>query len=220
MDETKSKLIKRGKNTLAFVGLLFLTQVMVELVFNPLISSGRDLILDISSFGLEKFKNDTYRQIAKGFHESFSLQTHLIINFILVSGVALLFIEVFRLFFKLQKLTQDKKSGIAPPQLSIDELNKKNERRAKKVYLGAAMLAITVILFFIKYGEDSYINKAVTYYNQVLNIALPHLDSKKEKEIRAAFSSISNRDDYAKIIEELRDIATKNGRKLPDFDIW
>lgn len=78
------------------------------------------------------------------------------------------------------------------------------------------LIVLTLTCLFKLYAI-AYTNFAITNFQQSFLICKPYIENNKEEIILSQYSQIKSRDDYLKIMSELKHIADSNNIKLPDF---
>jgi len=186
-----------GTILLAIVG-----SALYENLFRDFFSFiGRGL-LTISTLGIEKLKDDIYLEIAKGFYENVSIQV-LGIIFSVLFGI------IFGMLFAM--LRADKEDGIKESKIRI--WLRVNRNKVKIFFLFYTFLVFGISILSV--SKISYINKSISYYNQLLKIASPYLTTDQEKGINASFAEIQNKSDYVSLVEGIEQIIKSNNQRLP-----
>jgi len=195
-------------NIIQGVGWLIITIVVSaigsgvwENIFKPTITSIQNTILDITTFGINRYRNDIYCEIAKGFCEKASV------------SLLCLVVLTFSGFLMATVITVFAANGIKKITPS---------GRYRKVFLYASTLYMIIFSVFATFyaARISYINSATTYFYQCRSIILPHIKQEEEKKLDAKFSQIWSKDDYVTIMSNVETIAAKNNQRLPKFKIW
>jgi len=169
-----------------------------EYMLKPLCSFAIRIILNITTFGIEFYKNDIYIQISKGFREYPSI-------FLVTLCTALLI-------------------GIMLGSTIGWETRKKitaSEEKFKifsRVFIIYTLFVIVVVIFAV--ARIQYINSAVTHFKQLYDITSPYIDDKAQEIYVSKFAQIRNKKDYSDLISEFEAIAKKNGQNIPEFTIW
>jgi len=170
--------------------------------------SARDFFLNITSLGIQSLKDDTYKTIARGFHEAASYETYSM--FIILCCAVLLLASLYYMPEKLAAIRDKKKS--------LEATN------AKWLVRISSALFVAVVLFtgwaMADSVRHSYINSAVTHYQQALAICEPYLSDNHKKRIVSSFAQIKNRDDYVSVLDKLENIVKQNQRDIPHFEAW
>jgi CRISPR/Cas system-associated endoribonuclease Cas2 len=63
--------------------------------------------------------------------------------------------------------------------------------------------------------RETYVNNAITHYEQLSKIVRPYISDEKNKIYISNFAQIQNKNDYVKLISELEKIAKENNQKIP-----
>lgn len=215
-----------------------------EYVLEPAFTWSLAGILNISTLGVQAFKDDIYREIAKGFHEESSLSLANALYYWIGYGVA------FGLFLLTRK-TKDLVSSIATTSKELDDLEAivdghaepsgekddlhvhisnlrvKNLGLAPKVNLmhkAAYLLFALGIAFFawmiIGTAKDRYINSAIVHYKQSLSIVTPLATDKELATFKSRFARVASKGDYEALISDIEHVGDRGGLKVPDFKVW
>lgn len=215
-----------------------------EYVLEPAFTWSLAGILNIATLGVQAFKDDLYREIAKGFHEESSLSLANTLYYWIGYGVA------FGLFLLTRK-TKDLVTRIATSNKELDNLEaivdgqtepgeKKDDLHARisnlrtknldiapKVnwmHKTAYLLFALGIAFFawmiIGTAKDRYINSAIVHYNQSLSIVTPLASDKELATFTSRFARIESKGDYETLISDIAHVGNRGGLKLPSFKAW
>ena len=210
----------------SILGAIFLGAVgsgVWENLLGPLLRSSRDLVLNISSLGINKFRDSVYVSIAKDFHELSSVNVHIALEMFFF----VLFIFCSVALIILRRALLDRLGKIQDGQNQREEKKDPSYLLAGKVWRSMSWLAAIVSIYlifatisFVQGIKYAYINSAVTHFHQLLTISAPYLDTKNRERISSSFAQIKNKNDYQQIIDNLRKVAVENKQQPPDFDIW
>jgi len=174
-----------------------------ENIFKPLSGTILNFILSISTLGVESFKSEIYVEISKGFHEGLSLGIlSLMLSMMLGFTLAIFLIKLF--------VDSDKTSPIR--KVFKFQYSLINRKTFIILYL-LFFTAFTSIIFL----HEVYVNKAITYYQQLETIAAPYLNQDQKLKIESSFAQISNKQDYVDIVNQLTLIIKDNNQIVPDF---
>ena len=191
-------------------------------------------ILRLASLGFDTYKDDVYKEIARGLHEYAS---HAVLGVITSIWVGLLLGLVFGLYFtmrfslalfsKLQSDIEGTEKGLVKPETVLLRVKTMTRDREKLIRSGKKWLyayGLLVVYFstmqLIAVARHTYINSAVTHFHQVLRIASPYLDKSEQAVIVSQFAQVKSKEDYARIVDRLADTAKTNGQNIPPFDPW
>lgn len=202
-----------------------------QYIMEPVLSLGSKAVLELATLGVESFKNDLYREIAKGFHEKAS--NALYTQFNLLYGFALIAIPVF-LALETKKLV-GRKSALAEQLQQIESgqektpnvaelreelLNIRPERSLKFIYVLIVVGLVVLSAHFVVSMRDSYVVSAVTHFFQLKRIISPYVDLKEMNELESRFAQVQSANDYKIVISKMREIAIQSSIKTPEFEIW
>jgi len=182
------------------IGLV--TSLIYESMFRPTFGWFFHFLLNVSTLGLEKYKDNIYIEISKGFHEDMSLQIYKLSIGLLIGFVLSLILML------LVRKSKDENSYIhkifKTPSRVMDS----------KIFL-VTYIVVLLAITSLDITQNVYINKTITYYNQLLNIISPNLDFNQFQIFNSRFAQISKRQDYIDIINELTDLAKINNKTIP-----
>lgn len=197
-------------NWLYLTGVLALGVVSSALWegIKPLTTFVFKFLLNVSTLGLQKFKDDIYREIAKGFHENFSLELYSLVMVMLAS----MYVGMWFALLKLRSTENTEKTGGLFSFMS--------ERFAKvlEFWILPTIVIIVVVSTALEVVKQEYINLSVTHVNQTLLILEPFLNDEEEELLISQFAQVDNRSDFVQFLNRLEEIADINQIKIPDFD--
>lgn len=178
-----------------------------EWLLKPALTGTSDVVLNIATLGLEKFKNSLYQEIAFGFREGPSLRVFSFLYGMLPSFLIGCCVGVFLMRSRLKSAGN---GSLVTAQKVVD------------LMLKPIFLLVTFLLVFsiIQTSQATYINRAITHFNQLSAIAAPYLSEQQRLTSRSAFARISSKADYERVIADLRSVCMKNGVKPPEFSVW
>lgn len=227
----KSLLYIAGVVLLAIVG-----NAVWEFIARPTLLAGQDLLLNLSTLGVQRFKDSMYVQIAKGHYDRASLlllgQFTAVYVACLLAGPYWMFRLTRRLRESHAKLKEEVRASLGQEYSGIENFNTQEflaelesndpmRRLNRLLYLGYFLFLALAVGNLTEASRTRYVESAVSNFEQTLSIAKPYLtEPKKEELMRSAFSQIRNKDGYVALLLELRGIAEKNGQHVPDFRIW
>lgn len=183
------------------------------------------LILTIVTLGSTRFRDQIYREAARGNHEAGAMHVLFFVVLVLVNVFLLLsFFDqikgsatryVKKLEAEIDGLETDTKLAILRKKLQQLE---RVRAISRMVGIGCAILFATVT--FIQYLQLNQANAAYTFFTQSITICRPYLDENHARMIESRYAAMNGRDDYLGIIGDLKQISEANHRKLPDFTPW
>ena len=199
------------------------------------------------SLGIESIKNETYQQIARGFHESSSDTVLFTIVLVITLGGFLIAGQLVSSMHSTtyplapgksnafdKKETQDlDELGATAQMLQIkidrtandiallrDRLRRITKRLKVSTYISIGIQVIVAALIVLIVFRSLYVNAAITHFNQAFAIACPYMDTQEEEARRAEFAQVASKDDYVKLLDRIEGVAAMHGDKLPAFDAW
>lgn len=237
----------KNKAILGVIGALIIGGLgngVWEYVLEPAFTWSLTGILNIATLGAQTFKDELYREIAKGFHEESSLSLANSLYYWIGYGVA------FWLFLLTRK-TKNLVSSIAAANKDINNLEaiidgnsepsgqeedlhvrisnlraqtSKQATKAELLHKTAYLLFAFGIAFFawmiIGTAKDRYINSAIVHYEQSLSIVTPLASDKELATFKSRFARIASKSDYEALISDIAHVGDQGGLKLLDFKAW
>lgn len=88
------------------------------------------------------------------------------------------------------------------------------KRKASKVLFPLTVFVCSVVLF--GFFLTLFMTNRINDFEQLVSITAPYLDDAQLKKVKSEFGQIHRRDDYEKLMRELRGVAHSNGAYLPD----
>ena len=166
------------------------------------------VLLNISTLGIESYKNIVYLKIARGLHESSSLGLLLII---IGTMVGLILVIVLALLLR----KSNREVGVLHHVFLLN--HKMMTSRTFLIFYTISLLSLSTLLV----AQEMYINNAVTYYNQLLETVTPNINDAQYKVFNSRFAQIRSQRDYISLTKDLRGIATTTALTLPpSISIW
>lgn len=185
-------------------------------------------LFTVATLGLESLRNGVYAEVAKGLHESPSLSVFCLLLLLPLFALSS-FIGVMLGQKKARHEIEDSISRIETenpdPQSRSNEISKmlnEGANTARRHAVRAIIpISIVIIVFcFFQLFTAVYVNRAITHFQQCLNICNPYLTDAQEEEILSQFNRISSRADYAVIVQQLEHCAESSGVKCASFQIF
>lgn len=203
-----------------------------QYIIDPLVLKSSKAILNIATLGMESFKNDLYRQVAKGFHEGASSALYSQINGLV--GIAAIIFSLnlakrskeliqknSELLEEIQRIEAGEEKALATTQELRERItNLRIERLMKVVY---ALVALAIIYFsaqFVTSKSDRYVNSAITNYFQLKRTIFPYITQNELLVLDSRFSQIQSVADYKALISQMSATAKQNNVKEPNFEVW
>ncbi|MCX6723235.1 MAG: hypothetical protein NT094_04215, partial [Candidatus Staskawiczbacteria bacterium] len=172
-------------------------------VFRGFLNVAGKILLTFSTLGIEKYKNNIYLDVAKGFYEQPSLQI-----------LALVFGIIFGVLFGMLSIILKKRKDEVVPQSKINEWLVSNTNKVKIILIFYILFVLS--FSFLSLARVTYINKSIAYYDQLIKIASPYLALDEEKVLNSDFAQIKNKNDYLELTNNLEQIIKKQNKKLPE----
>ncbi len=156
------------------------------------------ILLTVSTLGVEKYKNQIYEDISRGFYEGASI---FLLSLILGSFIGLA-------AGVLSRKNNNENEGQNP----IRKLFKTKENLKTFLIIYLIVLAIVSTLTV---ARITYVNKSIAYYNQLLKIVSPSLSIEDRVFIESQFAQINTKEEYIQIIENLEKIVRESDAAQP-----
>jgi len=201
------------KTTAVTLILAIVGSALWENMFRDLFNFLGRFLLTISTLGIESYKDNIYKSIAKGFNEGVSLQIYFFQQLMFFAFVVSLCYGMFLL----RKRTFFKKDYNSKENLS-ESITKTLVRNPLFVWFLSFYVILVGTITFLDLTKRFYINSSVTYFDQLVKINQPYMTPEENKQYISLFAQISNKADYSILIEKLKEKAIKNKQKVPDFD--
>lgn len=241
---TLNKIVKVILGVIATLIVGALANGVWQYVLEPALTWSLAGILNIATLGVQSFKDELYREIAKGFHEESSLSLANTLYFWVGYGVA------FGLFLLMRKtkdlvshsVAMDKElddleaiaDGRSVPsepnddiQLRISNLRTKKSHLAPKVkfmHMTAYLLFALGIAFFagmiIGNVKAQYINSAITHYEQSMSIVAPLANDKELAVFKSRFARVASKSEYEALMSDIARVGEHGGFKVANFNAW
>ena len=217
-----------------------------EYILEPAFAWSLHGLLNVATLGVQSFKDDLYREIAKGFHEESSLTLASTFNYLVACAV------VFGLFQLLQwskkiineiKVSsneldalehevdhpnpQEQRQTTEGLKERISQLRLKNsgmEPRAKFINRVTNFLFAFGVAFYawmlIGAVKDRYINSAIVHYEQSLAIVAPVITTNEMILLKSRFARVASRKDYESLMEDVATFGQRGNYSIKKFNIW
>jgi hypothetical protein len=198
-------MLSRRKLALGIFTTIFLGAIgsgLWEYALKPICLKSTYVFLNIATLGMTSFKNALYLEIAKGLHESTSLTLLSIILSALPGILTGMLIIFYFIHYKKRE--------------SIFKIRDSNWFIPCVILYALFLFVFTFILLY----RESYVNRAITHFRQVLAINEPFLTSQEKNQFISQFSQVSNATDYKLIITKLEEKAKSKNQKIPEFFVW
>lgn len=185
-----------------------------ENMFRDLFNFAGKFLLTIATLGIESYKDNIYKNIAKGFNESVSLQIYffqqmMLFGFIIFS-CSIMYILRKHVLLKRERKIQEKSISHSISDTMI--------KHPLFVWFLSFYIIFAGTVTFLDYTKRFYINNSISYFNQLVKINSPFLTDEERKTTESLFAQISNKKDYLYLINKLRENAQKNNQRVPEFN--
>jgi hypothetical protein len=220
---------------LRFLGVILLGAIgsgVWEYLIKPITNKSSNIILNIITFNINSFKSQLYTDIAKGYTQDTILSIMLsnLLIFLLCTiiltmiGVLMHYLckDLISIQNKLYGLECDKEESEKPTLLEkivfkfsfMEKLSHNITLRQIAMFIYYIGITITImgVMLAMKY---SYVNKAITYYKQLITIVTPFVDNKQIQKYDSDFAQMKSESDYSTIIYSLQDIIKLKKLKAP-----
>ena len=193
-----------------------------EFLIRPVLLLAQNGILTLTTLGIQSFKDDIYREIARGHHDRASETIFILLMMLLMlAPIAIIFLGYTRFTSRrkqrLERIDTERNKTIDAKLAALEHVD---ARITKLIWMNVGVAVLLTIVSATLTVKTVYIGSAVTYYDQLMAIATPYLTDNKVKLIASEFAQIKNQDGYERIISELRSLAKMKGQSVPAFNIW
>ena len=164
-----------------------------------------DFLFNLSIFWVTSLRDEMYMEIAKGFHE---YSSYLILNLAITTFVSIVSAIILRLILSYnENLSYINK-------FSLIILIRANVKKVR-VFLIASYLIFCILFFSLQLVQFYYINKQITYYNQLITIVRPYISSEDYNLFNSRFAQIYNKETFEEITGQLEELISKNNLRKP-----
>ena len=189
-----------------------------EYILKPLFSNGVDFILDLSTLGIETFKNSVYEEISQGFSEKNSIKIYNLFITLLMGSFVIFFLLMFdRIKAIKEKLILTENTEEKKEKKNI-ELEVSNIEIKLRIFIFLTSCFFLILLIYTK--KLDYINNSIIYYTKLKDITSPYVSDLELKKITSNFAQIKNKNDYVSLINKLHSISEENNLKINKEYIW
>lgn len=215
-----------------------------EYVLEPALSWSLVGALNIATLGAQVFKDDLYREIAKGFHEESSLSLAGTLYFWIGYGAAT---ALFFLMRRSKKLVEEVKfsskeidqleaiaDGRAELDRQEDDLRTRISKQRAEISdlvakakllqnVSRVFFAIGIAFFawvLIGNAKDRYVNSAIVHYKQSVNIVAPAATVAELVSLDSRFAQVASKNDYERLMADIASIGVRKKLTIPSFEAW
>ncbi|KIH76741.1 hypothetical protein SAMN05660860_00884 [Geoalkalibacter ferrihydriticus] len=209
-----------------------------EYIFKPIILLSRDFILNVTTLGIEKFKNEVYLDISRGYTENTSLNILGEINQLYFT-----FSIIFCLwaYTKIKDIKKDKKEILGNLVELEKELDGNFEQKCQRehikelreilsnlntksttilLYIFILIVVISTSARYMNFAKTSYINSAISHYKQGMQIIKPYIPTERYILIESEFAQINRKEDYVNVLNKIYIELERNNFNYRKFDAW
>ena len=208
------------KSLLGLAGAIFLGALGSGL-WDVAVKPGAQWILRLTlstvTLGSQTIRNQVYQHAAKGPHEAASSFVMIVVATLLLATPFWMALRIYeeRRFYRRTRLSD--KEGEKGTLLQM-------EARLTKLFLTAYILfGITLVPttgIFIQMLQIQEATKAYTFFSQSMTICRPYIDEQHYQLLLSQYAMIRTKDDYVRITDKLRGIASANHLTLPPYTPW
>lgn len=190
-------------------------------ILKPAASNLSYLLLNITTLGLNKYKNLIYGEISFGLHEKYSIFIFAVVLIIL----PLFFLMIFAMMFIYMNHQKMKLNYVINKDRSCDTTDADKAFTAiakakKEILFAASFCAFGFVFFSINAVQETYVNNAIVYFNRMVTIARPYMGQDKVYMLQSRFAQVGSKNDYEILIEDLRNVCRGHNITYPQFKIW
>lgn len=217
-----------------------------EYILEPAFAWSLHGLLNIATLGVQSYKDDLYREIAKGFHEESSLALANTLNYLIACAVVFGLLQLLQRSKKLIdeiKLTNteldtleqeienpkgqerdQKKEGLKERISQARNKNSGLAPKAKFIHKATSLLFAFGVAFYawmlIGAVKDRYINTAIVHYEQSLAIIAPVITANEMTLLKSRFARVASRKDYEALMGDIAAFGKRGNYGLTQFNIW
>jgi hypothetical protein len=179
----------------------------------PMFSVFRNLILTLTSLGIDSVRNSAYVEAARGFHEHASTDW-------------LVYFWALAIGFWLAVTTGEfKRPTVASRRtaLSREDHASVQARKARLTILARVLGVVTLLFMGVLLGitlRNTYSTTATAYFEQLHSVIAPTLTEGQRLSLRSRYSQIRSRAEYIALTNEMAAIARRNRMHVPSFTPW
>ena len=195
------------KNLIWLAGTLLLGALgsgLWEAVVKPSMVWFGTFMLDIATLGLSSLRDGMYLEVAKGTYERAAV-TLLALATGLLCGFMTAPIVVGRIMRK-----RDEDGRPSSPAV----------RMVQKNWFLVTFALFFAMFFFVSFFRISYIVRASSFAEQLLQITAPYVEENDRLMHKSELAQVETREDFIRIVEKLKKIASENNASVPDFTIY
>lgn len=192
------------KYIIGVIGTLFLGSIWNRLT-EPFFNFSSNILLNIISLGIKKYKNQIYLEVAKNLHESASAE---LFELIIISLCSITLMMLLTLFLRKNFMKFNEK---------FKEHMISEDKKIVKIFV-FFYLIFFIGLSFSMVLKTTFINKSVTRYNQLFNVTAPYTNESDKLIIQSKFAQIESKENYDELIKFLTQIAKQNNIKVENFE--
>ncbi len=166
--------------------------------------------IDVANLGMTSLTDSMYVEIARGTNERSAEKA------MIYSWGGYLFLITFAVLGALSKRTAQLRSKLNPC-----EIDEKAEQKSHLVARAVLALFVAMLLILIVQNTRTiYISRAANNMEQLMRVVAPYQTERARLIIISRFSAMTSKQEYILISNELKDLARKNGMRIPEFDIY
>jgi hypothetical protein len=204
------------RRSLAVLGLLaggVAANAVWEMI-RPGVWHGRDLLLNLVSWGIESQKNAVFADVARGYHEESSLA-------LLIALLLTLFTVAVAIAMAMWVIGSELWADVDPHDLGrlpffVGWVARGTRRLRRRILRIAAAVALVYGGFFLALIlRQTYVNAAIASYVQLRSSVAPYVTHDELLRFDSRFAQMQTEDDYDRLIADLADRAKKNGLVVP-----
>lgn len=175
-----------------------------EAILKPSMLWFGTLMLDIATLGLSSLRDGMYLDVAKGTYERAGVML-----LAMATGALCGLITVpIRIGRFLRKRDEDGNTKAA------------RELMLRNNWVFATFALAFIMVFFVSFFRINYIVRASNYAGQLQRITAPYVSESDRMMLDSELAQVKTRDDYVRLIDKLRKVASRNNVSIPEFDIY
>jgi len=202
------------RNMLALLGALVIGALgsgLWDVLFKPIFVWIGSILLNVATLGIQSLIDEIYMEVARGSYERASDAVHQTI--VVIFGCAMIGVPLIALLVV--------RAADGDEQDDWSALQEDRRRKLRTVVLAALIVeSLGAGILLVGVARLSYIIRASNYLEQCERVVAPALTPDQRVLIASRVAQIQSKQDFIKIVEELRRTARTNNLILPEFSIF
>lgn len=202
------------KAAATLVGAIFigaLGNAAWEYLLKPLLPWVSDLIIDVATLGIQSYRDEIYREVAKGNDERAAIAT-----FALVSSVPL---AIFLSTVSAVGLRTRRKAIISRLVGEDTDSSARIDRAHRIIVVGLVVMGMASTFFIISLVRTIYVVRASAHLDQFQRIVAPYVTPEQRLTLASRVAQMTTEAQYRDIVRDMSEVASQKKLTIPDFDL-